>query len=179
MRHVEPGEVPPDGGTAVQMEPGRPVFSGNGPDDYVCVACGNVLAVAMPPEYMNRKLRIKCARCKTPQPLRTLEKVSTRRPTSNHPSRERRATNPPRSRIREGIQNVPFERFISIFVKATRCARLTVIVTSQRPKSRVPVEEADAVRLMKLIDGLEESDDVASVHANFDVDAEVLERLAS
>jgi len=50
---------------------------------------------------------------------------------------------------------------------------------SQRPKSRVPVEEADAVRLMKLIDGLEESDDVASVHANFDVDAEVLERLAS
>jgi phage FluMu protein Com len=65
MRRVEPGEVPPDGGTAVQLEPDRPVFSGNGPDDYLCVACGNLLAVAMPPEYMNRKLRIRCARCKT------------------------------------------------------------------------------------------------------------------
>jgi phage FluMu protein Com len=65
MRHVQPGEVPPDGGTAVQHDPDRPVFRGNGPDDYVCVACGNVLAVAMPPEYMNRKLRIRCARCKT------------------------------------------------------------------------------------------------------------------
>ena len=65
MRQVEPGEVPPDGGTAVQLEPGRPVFSGNGPDDYVCVECGNVLAVAMPPEYMNRKVRVRCGRCNT------------------------------------------------------------------------------------------------------------------
>jgi phage FluMu protein Com len=65
MRNVEAGEVAPDGATAVQLEPDRPVFSGNGPDDYVCVSCGNVLAVAMPPEYMNRKLRIRCARCKT------------------------------------------------------------------------------------------------------------------
>jgi YebC/PmpR family DNA-binding regulatory protein len=48
-----------------------------------------------------------------------------------------------------------------------------------RPKSRVPVEEADAAKLMRLIDGLEESDDVAAVHANFDVDAAVLERIAS
>jgi hypothetical protein len=65
MRHVEPGEVPPDAGTAVQMSPERPVFSGNGADDYVCVSSGNVLAVSMPPEYMNRKLRIRCARCRT------------------------------------------------------------------------------------------------------------------
>jgi YebC/PmpR family DNA-binding regulatory protein len=50
---------------------------------------------------------------------------------------------------------------------------------SQRPKSRVPVGEAEAVRLMRLIDSLEESDDVAAVHANFDVDAAVLERIAS
>jgi YebC/PmpR family DNA-binding regulatory protein len=49
---------------------------------------------------------------------------------------------------------------------------------SQRPKSRVPVDEADAGRLMKLIDTLEESDDVSAVHANFDVDAAVLERIA-
>src|SRR5438094_429868 len=35
-----------------------------------------------------------------------------------------------------------------------------------------------AVKLMKLIDALEEQDDVDAVHANFDVDAEVLERVA-
>jgi YebC/PmpR family DNA-binding regulatory protein len=50
---------------------------------------------------------------------------------------------------------------------------------TQRPKSRVPVQEADATKLMRLIDALEESDDVGAVHANFDVDAAVLERIAS
>jgi YebC/PmpR family DNA-binding regulatory protein len=49
---------------------------------------------------------------------------------------------------------------------------------TQRPKSRVPVGEADAGRLMRLIDALEESDDVTAVHANYDVDAAVLERIA-
>ncbi len=49
---------------------------------------------------------------------------------------------------------------------------------TQRPKSRVPMKESDAARLMKLIDMLEESDDVSAVHANFDVDADVLERIA-
>jgi YebC/PmpR family DNA-binding regulatory protein len=50
---------------------------------------------------------------------------------------------------------------------------------TQRPTVRVPVEEADAAKLMRLIDALEESDDVGAVHANFDVDAAVLERIAS
>jgi YebC/PmpR family DNA-binding regulatory protein len=50
---------------------------------------------------------------------------------------------------------------------------------TQRPKVRVPVSEGDAPKLMKLIDALEESDDVGAVHANFDVDSEVLERIAS
>jgi len=49
---------------------------------------------------------------------------------------------------------------------------------AQRPKARVPVEEVDAQQLMKLIDTLEDSDDVSAVHANFDVDAAVLERIA-
>ena len=49
---------------------------------------------------------------------------------------------------------------------------------TQRPKSRVPVDEADAAKLLKLIDALEELDDVGAVHANFDVDAAVLERIA-
>jgi YebC/PmpR family DNA-binding regulatory protein len=50
---------------------------------------------------------------------------------------------------------------------------------AQRPRSRVPVDEGDAPRLMRLIDALEESDDVSAVHANFDIDAGVLERIAS
>jgi YebC/PmpR family DNA-binding regulatory protein len=50
---------------------------------------------------------------------------------------------------------------------------------TQQPTSRVPLQEPDAGRLLKLIDALEESDDVDAVHANFDVDAALLERLAS
>jgi YebC/PmpR family DNA-binding regulatory protein len=49
---------------------------------------------------------------------------------------------------------------------------------AQRPRSTVPVQEADAPRLMRLIDALEELDDVAAVHANFDIDAGVLEQIA-
>jgi YebC/PmpR family DNA-binding regulatory protein len=49
---------------------------------------------------------------------------------------------------------------------------------TQRPKVRIPVQEAEAAKLMRLIDTLEESDDVGAVHANFDVDADVLERIA-
>ena len=48
----------------------------------------------------------------------------------------------------------------------------------QQPTSRVPVEEEEAGRLMRLIDALEENDDVNAVHANFDVDADVLQRVA-
>jgi YebC/PmpR family DNA-binding regulatory protein len=50
---------------------------------------------------------------------------------------------------------------------------------TQRPRALVPVGETDAAKLLKLIDALEESDDVGAVHANFDVDADVLERIAS
>ncbi len=49
---------------------------------------------------------------------------------------------------------------------------------SQLPKVRVPLDEDTATKLMRLIDALEEQDDVDTVHANFDVDAEVLERVA-
>jgi YebC/PmpR family DNA-binding regulatory protein len=48
---------------------------------------------------------------------------------------------------------------------------------TQRPKSRVPLQEEDATKLMKLIDALEESDDVGAVYANYDVDADILERI--
>jgi DNA-directed RNA polymerase subunit RPC12/RpoP len=65
MRAVQPGEVPVDGGTAVQDRADRPVFRGNGDDDYVCVECGNVLATGMSPEYMTRRVRVRCGRCGT------------------------------------------------------------------------------------------------------------------
>ena len=65
MRAVQGGEVPIDGGTAVQQDPDRPVFRGNGAYDYVCVSCGNVLASAMDPEYMTRRVRVRCGRCRT------------------------------------------------------------------------------------------------------------------
>ncbi len=50
--------------------------------------------------------------------------------------------------------------------------------TSYRPSSVVPVDEAQAGKLMRLIESLEDSDDVSAVHANFDVAADVLERVA-
>jgi YebC/PmpR family DNA-binding regulatory protein len=49
----------------------------------------------------------------------------------------------------------------------------------QRPSTRTPVEESDAKPLMRLIDTLEEHDDVQAVHANFDVDSDVLELVAA
>ena len=65
MRELREGEVPVGGGTAIQEDPARPAFSGNGPNDYVCVKCGNVLAAAMDPAYMTKKVRVRCGRCST------------------------------------------------------------------------------------------------------------------
>jgi YebC/PmpR family DNA-binding regulatory protein len=47
-----------------------------------------------------------------------------------------------------------------------------------QPKTRVPVDEDDAARLLRLIETLEDNDDVGNVNANFDAPAEVLERVA-
>jgi YebC/PmpR family DNA-binding regulatory protein len=49
----------------------------------------------------------------------------------------------------------------------------------QRPTTRTPVDEDRVGALMRLIEALEEHDDVQGVHANFDVDADVLERVAA
>ncbi len=49
---------------------------------------------------------------------------------------------------------------------------------TQRPKSSVPVDADTASRLFRLIELLEDNDDVGAVHANFDVPADVLERVA-
>jgi YebC/PmpR family DNA-binding regulatory protein len=47
-----------------------------------------------------------------------------------------------------------------------------------RPSSLVPIDEAQAGKLMRLVEALEDYDDVSAVHANFDVPADVLERVA-
>jgi DNA-directed RNA polymerase subunit RPC12/RpoP len=65
MKQVRPGEVPKDGGTALQEDARRPVWSGNGPNDYVCVECGNVLARSMHEEQMTFRVRVRCAVCRT------------------------------------------------------------------------------------------------------------------
>jgi phage FluMu protein Com len=65
MRQIRPGEVPLGAGTAVQDDPDRPAFRGNGPDDYVCVECGNVLAQGMHAVQMTKKVRVRCGRCST------------------------------------------------------------------------------------------------------------------
>jgi hypothetical protein len=80
MREVQPGEVPIDGGTAIQEDPDRPVFRGNGGFDYVCVSCGNVLAAGMDPEYMTRRVRVRCARCRTVNISSDVPEQPARRP---------------------------------------------------------------------------------------------------
>jgi YebC/PmpR family DNA-binding regulatory protein len=48
-----------------------------------------------------------------------------------------------------------------------------------RQKSSVPVDEESAQNLLRMIDGLEDSDDVQNVYSNFEIADEVLERLSA
>ena len=50
---------------------------------------------------------------------------------------------------------------------------------TMRPTNRVEVGEGQVGALMRLIEALEEHDDVNAVHANFEADADVLERVAA
>lgn len=47
----------------------------------------------------------------------------------------------------------------------------------QRPKTRTEIDAEDAGKLFRLIETLEEHDDIGEVSANFDVSSEVLEKL--
>ncbi len=62
MLDLPPEMIPEAFGTAVQEDPDVPVFNGNGPDNYLCATCGNMLAQHMPPGPM-RKVRVRCAKC--------------------------------------------------------------------------------------------------------------------
>jgi YebC/PmpR family DNA-binding regulatory protein len=48
-----------------------------------------------------------------------------------------------------------------------------------RSKTDVPIDEETGQRLLRMIDALEESDDVQQVYANFEMADEVLERLSA
>ena len=85
MRAVEPGEVPVDGGTAVQEQPDRPVFRGNGEYDYVCVQCGSLLAQGMDPQFMTRRVRVRCGRCRTINIAAEVSVQAARRPRAGPP----------------------------------------------------------------------------------------------
>ena len=50
---------------------------------------------------------------------------------------------------------------------------------AMEPKSTVEIGDGEAGSLLRLLDSLEEQDDVNEVHANFDIPAEVLERAAA
>jgi YebC/PmpR family DNA-binding regulatory protein len=50
---------------------------------------------------------------------------------------------------------------------------------AMEPKSTVEVKGTEAESLLRLVDALEEHDDVNEVHANFDVPAEIIEKLAA
>jgi YebC/PmpR family DNA-binding regulatory protein len=49
---------------------------------------------------------------------------------------------------------------------------------TMEPKTTVEIDESDAARLMRLMEALDDHDDVDAVHANFDISAEILERVA-
>jgi transcriptional/translational regulatory protein YebC/TACO1 len=50
---------------------------------------------------------------------------------------------------------------------------------TMEPRSTVEVSEGDARPLMRLMEALDEQDDVDAVRANFDIPAEVLEQVAA
>jgi transcriptional/translational regulatory protein YebC/TACO1 len=56
---------------------------------------------------------------------------------------------------------------------AISSAQLTMI-----PKNTVALDESDAKKTFRLLDALEDNDDVQEVYANFDVADEVMEALA-
>jgi transcriptional/translational regulatory protein YebC/TACO1 len=50
---------------------------------------------------------------------------------------------------------------------------------TMRPSTTIEVDEDGAGKVFRLIDVLDDNDDVSAVHANFEADAEVLERAAA
>jgi transcriptional/translational regulatory protein YebC/TACO1 len=58
-------------------------------------------------------------------------------------------------------------------------ARIENAEVTMHPKSTVPVGEDKAAGVLRLMEALEEDDDVQQVYANFDIPADVLERVSA
>jgi YebC/PmpR family DNA-binding regulatory protein len=70
---------------------------------------------------------------------------------------------------------------LSAVREALRTAGVEIVSSevTMEPKNTVMVKGSEAEWLLKLVDTLEEHDDVNEVHANFDVPAEIIEKLAA
>ena len=68
----------------------------------------------------------------------------------------------------EGVKKALEENSVQI-----ESAELTM-----HPKNTVNIEEKDAEQLLKLLDALEDHDDVSHVYSNFDIDPEVLAKIS-
>ena len=47
------------------------------------------------------------------------------------------------------------------------------------PQTTVPLEEKEAIQMLKLMDALEDTDEVQNVYANFDISDEIMEKVSS
>jgi len=47
------------------------------------------------------------------------------------------------------------------------------------PQTVVPLEEKEAVQMLKLMDALEDMEEVQNVYANFDISDEIMEKVSS
>jgi transcriptional/translational regulatory protein YebC/TACO1 len=50
---------------------------------------------------------------------------------------------------------------------------------TQLPASTVPIEESDARKVLRLIDALDDLDDVQAVFSNYDIEDEIMEKVFS
>ena len=58
-------------------------------------------------------------------------------------------------------------------------AKIENAEVTMHPKTSVPVAEEKAAGVLRLMEALEEDDDVQQVYANFDIPADVLERVSA
>ena len=60
-----------------------------------------------------------------------------------------------------------------------RFGEARAIQITWRPKTNVPIDEETGQKLLRMIDGLEDLDDVQNVYANFDIADEILNKLTA
>ena len=73
----------------------------------------------------------------------------------------------------------PFDAFDSIRTAIEEAgSRIEVAEISMIPTNRIGLEGKEAERVIRLMEALEDSDDVQKVYANFDIPDEILEAAA-